>query len=151
MISESTIQTLVREKIQDTDLFLVSATVKPGNKIVILIDNLHGLSVDDCVMVSRHVEFSLDREVEDFDLQVSSPGADSFFKVPEQYKKYTGKSVEVITADDKVLRGKLIKASEVEIELEIAPLNKGGMKKSNTNIIIKQDQIKTTKATISFK
>ena len=153
MISESTVQKLVEEKIEGTDLFLVSISVKPGNKILILIDNINGLKVDECVMVSRHVEFSLDREAEDFELQVSSPGADSVFKVIQQYKKYLGKEVEVVSLEGETIKGKLLAASENEIELEPISNKKTGNKKgvTNNNIIIKQDQIKTTKATISFK
>lgn len=153
MINESTVQKLVEEKIEGTDLFLVSVLVKPGNKISILIDNIKGLSVDDCVKVSRHVEFSLDREAEDFELQVSSPGADSVFKVMEQYKKYTGKEVEVLTLEGKTIKGKLIAANENEVELQLSSNKKAGNKKdiADNSIIIKQDQIKTAKATISFK
>ena len=153
MISESRILDLVREKTEGTDLFVVDLNVKPGNKIRILIDAVRGLSVDDCVKVSRHVEFSLDRESEDFELQVSSPGADSPFKVREQYKKYEGRNVEVITNEDKILQGKIISSGENEFVLEAAIPAKGANKKVKTTekINFNYNQIKQTKATISFK
>ena len=73
MISESIIHTLVNEKIEGTDLFLVDLSVKPGNKIVVLIDAVRGLSIDDCVKISRHIEFSLDRESEDLTYKFPHP------------------------------------------------------------------------------
>lgn len=153
MISENHIRKLVNEKIEGSDLFVVDLSVKPGNKITILIDAVRGLSVDDCVKVSRHVEFSLDREAEDFELQVSSPGADSPFKVRDQYKKYEGRNVEVITAENKIIEGKLISSDEAQFSVEANIPAKGAGKKSKATetIIFNYNQIKQTKATISFK
>ncbi len=153
MIHENHIRNLVNEKIEGSDLFLVDLSVKPGNKIVILIDAIRGLSVDDCVKVSRHVEFSLDRESEDFELQVSSPGADSPFKVKEQYKKYEGKTVEVITLDNKIVLGKMVSSDESQFSVETVVQTKGASKKVKSVEIINfnYNQIKQAKATISFK
>lgn len=153
MISEKKIHDLISEKIEGSDIFLVDLSVKPGNKIRILVDSIRGLTVDDCVKVSRHVEFSLDRESEDFDLQVSSPGADSPFKVRDQYRKYEGKNVEVITNDNKVIQGKLISSTEFEFEIETLIAAKGAIKKikQTEKVIFMYNQIKETKATISFK
>ncbi|MBL0047433.1 MAG: ribosome assembly cofactor RimP [Bacteroidetes bacterium] len=153
MIQDSQIRDLVKEKIEGTNLFLVDVTVKPGNKIVILIDGINGLSVDECVKVSRHVEFSLDREAEDFELLVSSPGADSPFKVREQYKKYEGRMVEVITNEGKICNGKLYSSDEEGLEIEMIVPVKGANKKVKATEKQKfnYNQIKQTKATISFK
>lgn len=153
MISEQLIEGLVKEKIADTNLFLVDLSVRPGNKIMILIDAVNGLTVDDCVKVSRHVEFSLDREAEDFELQVSSPGADAAFKVLDQYKKYEGRNVEVILTDGKVITGKLLGSNEEQFEIEALISAKGANKKlKKTELqIFKYNQVKQTKATISFK
>jgi ribosome maturation factor RimP len=153
MINESTVRTLVNEKIKETNLFLVDLSVKPGNKIVILIDSINGLTVDDCVKVSRHVEFSLDRESEDFELQVSSPGADSVFKVREQFKKYEGRNIELITIEGKIIQGKLLSSDEEKIEIQ-APISAKGANKKITkteSIYFNYNQIKQAKATISFK
>ena len=153
MIAESHIRSLVNEKTEGTDLFIVDLIVKPGNKITILIDAVRGLSVDDCVKVSRHVEFSLDREAEDFELQVSSPGADSPFKVREQYKKYEGRNVEVLTNEAKILEGKLASSDENSFVIEVTVSPKGANKKVKAleKINFNYNQIKQTRATISFK
>lgn len=153
MISEQLIQQLVKEKIEGTELFLVDIQVRPGNKILIHIDSLLGLTVDDCVKISRHVEFSLDRDKEDFELQVSSPGADAVFKVPQQYQKYLNKNVEVTDAEGKVWNGKLVAVNTEEFSIEAVTSAKGANKKVKTTTIqiFKTNQIKQTKATISFK
>ena len=153
MIAADTIHQLVREKIDQTDLFLIDIAIKPGNKIVVLIDSMKGLSVDDCVKVSRHIEFSLDREQEDFELQVSSPGADSPFKVIEQYKKHVGKTIDLLAADNTKFSGKLLSSTNDEIVLEVTSAEKKAGKKSKKieQHTFKYNQIKQAKATISFK
>lgn len=154
MIQLQRIQELVDEKLAEGDNFLVELTVKPGNKINILIDNAKGVSIADCVAMSRHVEFSLDREQDDFELQVSSPGLDQPFKVLKQYQKYVGKQVEVLTKENKKLAGKLLSANEEGIELEVKTKEKVEGKKAKQNIInnfhLTFNQIKETKVVISF-
>ncbi|MFM7023480.1 MAG: ribosome assembly cofactor RimP [Flavobacteriales bacterium] len=118
MISEELIRQLVNEKIEGTNYFLVEAKVNAGNKISVLVDGKEGIPISDIVGVSRKIEGSLDREKEDFELMVSSPGLDQPFKVLPQYLKYIGKKVEVKTGDGKKIQGVLISAEEEGIVLE---------------------------------
>ncbi len=74
MITNEAIIELVSQYIQGTDIFLVEASVKPGNVIRVHVDRPEGISIDECVKISRHMNEMLDRDVEDYDLQVSSPG-----------------------------------------------------------------------------
>lgn len=154
MITAQRIRDLVDAKLAEGSNFLVELSVKPGNKINILIDNPKGISIQDCVDMSRHVEFSLDREQEDFELQVSSPGLDQPFKVLAQYQKYLGKQVEVTTKENKKLAGKLLAADESGIELEVKSKEKVEGKKSKQTLIqnhqLSFNQIKETKVVISF-
>lgn len=154
MITVQQIQELVEAKLAEGTNFLVELTVKPGNKITILLDNLKGVSIKDCVEMSRHVEFSLDREQEDFELQVSSPGLDQPFKVLQQYQKYLGKQVEVLTKENKKLVGKLLAVDADGIELEAKTKEKVPGKKTKQSIIhnypLTFNQIKETKVVISF-
>ena len=125
------------------------SSIKPD---FVLVSHGHSDHIDDCVKISRHIEFSLDRESEDFDLQVSSPGADAPFKVRDQYKKYEGKNVEVITTENKVINGRIIASDETKFELEMKLASKGNKKIATTEIVqFNYNQIKQTKATISFK
>jgi len=96
MINKNIIENLAKEKIDDTKIFLVEIKVDTNNNIKVFIDSKNGVSVDDCIGISRHIEHSLDREEEDFALEVSSPGIGTPFKVFEQYEKVLGKTIEVI-------------------------------------------------------
>ena len=95
MIDKAIVQRLVVERLENK-MFLVDITINERNVISIFIDSYDGLTIDQCVAVSRHVEHSLDREEEDFELQVSSPGLSEKFKVKEQYFKYVSRLVEVV-------------------------------------------------------
>lgn len=152
MISEEKVKKLVEEKIKDTDLFLVEAKVSGGNRISISIDKETQLNVSDCAEVSKYVENNLNREIEDFEITVSSPGLDQPFKVLKQYIKQVGRNVRVITKEGKLLRGKLIGANEVGITLELFKENKK-KNKENTNEIVnlKYAELKETKIEITFK
>jgi ribosome maturation factor RimP len=154
MITVEKIRELAEAKAQEGDNFIVELTVKPGNKITVLLDNDKGVSIADCVAMSRHIEFSLDREAEDFELNVSSPGLDQPFKTLRQYKKYIGKQVEVLTKENKKIVGKLLKVEEDGIELESKVKERAEGKKGKqvviNNINLNFNQIKETKVVISF-
>ncbi|MBO73037.1 MAG: ribosome assembly cofactor RimP, partial [Flavobacteriales bacterium] len=91
MIPESKIKELVQARIEGTKLFIVDINVSLSNKINVLIDGYDGVTISDCIDVSRGVEHNLDREAQDFELEVSSAGLDAPFAVSEQYKKNLGK------------------------------------------------------------
>ena len=96
MIEKQKIQGLVEEYIKGTGLFLVAVKVSSSNRISVLADKNEGITIDECAAIHRHIEKNLDRDKEDFELQVSSPGLDLPFEVIEQYFKNEGKKVEVI-------------------------------------------------------
>jgi ribosome maturation factor RimP len=154
MINKAQIVSLVNERLEDK-MFLVDITVNERNVIDVFIDSFDGLPISKCVDISRHVEHSLDREEEDFELHVSSPGLTHGFKVKEQYIKYTGRQIEVTTKEDKKLEGTLIKAGDIDFELETSSREKvEGHKKKQLIVrkhILKYDEIKSAKAVISFK
>ena len=145
---------LVKEKLDDR-MFLVDIIVNDRNLINIYVDSYDGLTIDQCISISRHVEHSLDRDIEDFELQVSSPGLTEGFKVIEQYYKYTGKEVEIVSNEGEKLKGVLLEANEEGITLEISSKEKLQGKKKKQVIIkkhlYKYKDIKSTKAVISFK
>ena len=87
MIDKRVIEQLVEEKLASSSNYLVSVEVQPGNIIVVEIDNDDAVSIDDCVELSRYIEEHLDRDAEDFELEVGSAGITSPFKVLRQYKK----------------------------------------------------------------
>ncbi len=154
MIDKAIVKSLVEERLDDK-MFLVEITVNERNVINIFVDSYDGLTIEQCISISRHVEHSFDREEEDFELQVSSPGLSEKFKVKEQFYKYAGRQVEIITSADIKLEGIILEANEIGITFEtsVREIPEGHKKKQ---LVIKQhnfkyDEIKSAKAVISFK
>lgn len=154
MITLEQVKKLTEEKLEGTTNFVVDISIKPGNKIIILLDNDNGVSIGDCVAMSRHVEFSLDRETEDFELNVMSPGLTEPLKILRQYEKYIDKDVDVVTKENKKLTGKLLSANNEGIVLETQTKEKVEGKKTKqtviNNVALTFNQIKETKVVISF-
>lgn len=148
MITEAVVRTLVEEKIEGSGLFLVSVKVLPSNRIRVFVDALAGLDVKDCVDISRHIEGNLDREKEDYELEVSSPGLSEPFQHPLQYQKNVGRTLKVISNDGHELKGKLVK-----FENETITIQPDGKKKKESAepVIIPLTEIKEAKTVISFK
>ena len=93
------IQKLIDEAIaENQELFLVDWSLKSGNKIEVLVDGDNGLSIDEVVRISRHIEHNLDREKEDFSLIVSSPGLDRSLNTERQFRKNIGRKIKINTA-----------------------------------------------------
>lgn len=135
-----------------TSIFLVDFSIKSGNKITVYIDSFEGATVDDCISLSRRIEGNLDREIEDFELDVSSPGLDQPLRVLIQYKKNIGREVQVKTKDNKIFKGILISADENGFVIECTSKVEG--KKSKQTVVEKLpfDYKNTeTKIIISFK
>ncbi len=149
MIDAKKIQVLANEKLKGTDVFLVDVKIKPINKIFVFVDSDSSVTISDCIDISRHIEFSLDRETEDFELRVSSAGLDQPLKVLRQYQKCIGGEVEILTTDGEKKIGTLIKADKNGIEI-ISKQNKKRELKE-LNISIDFEDIKETKQIISFK
>ena len=155
MISKETVKQLVNEKIADTDYFLVDVVVSPSNAITVEIDTQDGVNVGFCAELSRHIESQLDREVEDYELEVGSAGLTSPFKVVEQYLKNIGNEVEVLTKDGKKISGVLTEVASETFTLEIEKMvKKEGAKRKvleNETLLINFDSVKYTKYIIKFK
>ena len=153
MIEKTKIVQLVEEKLGDK-MFLVDVAVSKTNKIAVTVDSFNGLTIDDCVEISRHVEHNLDREVEDFELEVSSPGLMEDFKVRQQFIKNIGREIEVMLVGDIRVRGKLkgIKDEEITLETSLKEKVEGHRKKQFTvkENILKYEEIISAKVVISF-
>jgi len=128
------------QHIQDSDIFLVEVLVKPGNAIKVHVDKSEGISIDECVVLSRFLNESLDRDVEDYSLEVSSPGLGGAFRVKQQYEKNLGRDIEVLYTDGMKVKGKLQEVSDEGVVLNI----------QGDDEEIRFEEIKTAKAIISF-
>ncbi|NCP44865.1 MAG: ribosome assembly cofactor RimP [Flavobacteriales bacterium] len=153
MITEVQLLDLITPTLEEKKYFVVTLEVRPGNNILIEIDSADGVKISDCVSVSKAIENNLDRENEDFELQVSSPGLDKPFKVIQQYEKNIGKDVQIQTLENKIEKGKLLSVNNINITVEIERKVKEGKKKKTIieNKVFNFNQIKETKIIISFK
>ena len=121
MINKDQITKLVEESLQGTDLFLVEVKVKPANVIEIYVDADSAVNIDQCVAVSRYVEGKLDRDAEDFELNVYSWGLSGALKLDRQLQKYVGKDVEVKTKELGKFQARLLRFDAENVELVPAP------------------------------
>lgn len=121
MIDRTRIEKLVNEFIDGTGIFLVAVKVSSSNRITVLADTMKGITIDECAELHRHIEKSLDRNTEDFELQISSPGLDTPFKVIEQYYRNEGSKIEVVSTEGEKVTGKLknVTGGGFELETEI--------------------------------
>lgn len=99
------------------DLFLIDFSISSDNAIKVVIDGDNGVSVEDCVFVSRAIEHNLDRETEDFSLEVTSAGATAPMTNLRQYKKNIGRTLKVVSIDQ-TIEGTLANVTPEAIVLE---------------------------------
>ncbi len=112
------VEALLEEALkEDKSLFLIDFSVSPDNSIRIVLDGDKGISLKDCINVSRAIEHNLDREETDFSLEVTSAGAASPLIMPRQYGKNLGRKLKVRTAGE-YFEGNLVEANEEGIVLE---------------------------------
>ena len=150
MIEKQKIVALVEEFIKGTGLFLVGVKVSSSNRVTVLADKNEGITIDECASIHRHIEKGLDRDKEDFELQVSSPGLDLPFAVFEQYLKNADKKVEVIDNEGVRYTGILKNITEGGFELESEVKIKGKTKELK-EISFNFDQIKSTRVILIIK
>ena len=148
MIEKKVVSQLIEEKLASSSNYLVDVVIKPGNLIVVEIDNDEAVSIDDCAELSRYLEEHLDRDVEDYELEVGSAGITSPFK-------NIGNEVEMLLKNGSKLTGVLKSADEngvvVSVEKKVKP---EGAKRKVTVVEDESytfDEIKYTKYLIRFK
>lgn len=155
MIDKNVVTRIVEEWLEGKDYFLVDVTVTPDDKIVVEIDHAEGVWIDDCVDLSRYIESKLNREVEDYELEVGSAGIGQPFKVLQQYIIHIGKEVEVQDKDGKKWTGVLVDANEsnftITVQTKVKPEGAKRPKLVEQNVTFTYDELKYTKYLISFK
>jgi len=146
---------MVDNYLQDTEMFLVDVLIRPSNIIVVEVDSDEGVSIDDCIALSRNIESKLDRDVEDFELEVGSAGVTSPFKMPRQYQKNIGNEVELLTKSGQKLSGILKSSDDNGFVVTVTKMVKpeGAKKKMaiEEDLTFVYDDVKYTKYLIRFK
>lgn len=155
MIEKSIVKQIVEEWLQDKDYFLVDVSVSNDNRIIVEIDHAEGVWIEDCVELSRFIESKMDREKEDFELEVGSAGIGQPFKVYQQYVNHVGRDVEVMTLRGEKLSGVLTDVNPESFSIEYEQkVRHEGAKRSVWETFTRTfgyDEVKYTKYLISFK
>jgi len=155
MIDKNVVKELVGQWLDGKDYFLVDIEIDADNRIVVEIDHADGVWIEDCVELSRYIEERLDRDAEDYELEVGSAGLGQPFKVPQQYMNFIGKEVEVLDADGKKTKGVLKSVDGNDFVVAVRQkVRKEGAKRPVMESIdhpFRMDKVKYTKYLISFK
>ncbi|MDG2138817.1 MAG: ribosome assembly cofactor RimP [Flavobacteriales bacterium] len=151
MLLKEDIRKVALEKAVELNGYIVDITVSNTNVITIYFDRDSGVHVDDCLAISRHIHDNFDRDDEDYELTVCSPGLTNPLKIKEQYLKHQGQEVVVKKRDGKKISG-LLKEYNDNITLEVLKKDKGNNKQYTLNdVMIPFEEIKETKLKINFK
>jgi ribosome maturation factor RimP len=127
----STIEKLLQNALdQNPKLFLIEFTMGSDNSIRIIIDGDQGVSLQDCMNVSRAIEHELDRDEQDFSIQVASAGVGSPLQSSRQYLNNIGRKLKVELPDRTPLEGTLLEANDESFTIswkqrEPKPVGKG--------------------------
>ena len=155
MIDRQQVIDLTNEWLANKEYFLVDVAISKDDKITVEIDHADGVWIEDCAELSRHIENGLNRETEDYELEVGSAGLGQPFKVLQQYRNHIGLEVEILTKDGKKIKGILKEATEEKFTVTISKKEKiEGAKRPQLveeDIDFAYDGVKYTKYIINFK
>ncbi len=155
MIDKNVVKQLAEEWLDGKDYFLTDVTVSPDDRIVVEIDHAEGVWIEDCVDLSRYIESRLDRDKEDYELEVGSAGIGQPFKVRRQYETNVGNPVEVLTNEGQKFIGTLKEATPenfvLTIEEKVKPEGAKRPKLEKRDITFGYNDVKYTKYYLTFK
>lgn len=149
------VEKLLEEAFEENNsLFLIDLEIDSSNHISVVIDGDNGVSVNDCISVSRKVEHNLDREEEDFSLNVASAGVSQPLILPRQYRKNIGRKLAVTTSQGNKIEGELVQMEDEKITLrwkarEPKPVGKGKVTVTK-EAVLPLEEIEEAKVIITF-
>ena len=146
MIDKFKVLDIVKDVLEGSDKYLVNMKITPDNRIFVDIDGDNGINIDDCIEVSRAIENSLNRDEEDFELNVSSAGADSPLKMPRQYRHHVGRELSVEPFDGEKVEGRLTEAGDTQFTIK----TKGTKKEAPKELTFAYEDVKTARVIIQF-
>ena len=155
MIDKNAVKQLVDTWLEGKDYFLTDLTISTDDRIVVEIDHKEGVWIEDCVALSRFIEDGLNRDEEDFELEVGSAGIGQPFKVHKQYEIHQGDTVEVLTAEGKKRIGTLADVQPESFTVTVTEKVKEEGKKrpvmKERDVRLNFADVKWTKYYIDFK
>lgn len=153
-MNQERVKELLQEALQENEsLYLIDLQFLADNKIKVIVDGDLGVPLSECIRISRNIEHNLDREEEDFSLEVTTPDIAHPITVKRQYKKNINRILKVKTATEE-FEGTLTEVTEDTITLfwkarEPKPIGKGKHTVEKTKTLAYQD-IKEAKVKIIF-
>lgn len=153
-MNQERVKELLEEALSENEsLFLIELAFLANNKIKVVVDGDTGVPLSECVRISRNIEHNLDREEEDFALEVTSPDISQPLQHKRQYKKNLNRILKVKTANGEV-EGTLTEVTAEDIELkwktrEPKPIGKGKVTVEK-QVRISYDEINEAKVKIIF-
>lgn len=155
MIDKNKVTALAEEWLAGKEYFLCDITISPDDRILVEIDQKDGVWIEDCVALSRHIEEGLDRDTEDFELEVGSAGLGQPFKVQQQYAIHEGDPVETQLSDGHKYCGKLTQVTDTTFTVVCTEKVKAeGDKRPHMEEVahtMRYDEVAWTKYHIEFK
>jgi ribosome maturation factor RimP len=154
LITKENILQLANQHLKNTSIFVTGIRISSDKQISVFIDGDEGVTIKDCVELSRWIEGSLDRSKDDFALDVSSHGATTPLVLPRQYKKHIGRNFEVRLEDGTKVEGNLIACNDNEIKLEHSAREDKPVGKGKITVVKQQTisykQIKESKIKLKY-
>lgn len=146
MIDKFKVLDIIKETLDGSDKFLVNMKITPDNRIFVDIDGDEGINIDDCIVLSRAIENQLNREEEDFELNVSSAGAEAPLKMPRQYRRHMGRTLSVETFDGTAYEGELTLCDDTQFTIQ----TKGTKKVAPQVLTFAYADVRTVKVVLKF-
>ena len=152
---EQVTQLLEAALVENPTLFLIDLEISDLNQIRVIIDGDSGVTVADCMAVSRAIEHNMDREELDFSLEVMSAGVSEPLSTVRQYKKNLGRKLKVQTNSGETIEGELMEVNEDTISLqwkarEPKPIGKGKVTVQK-EAVLSYKEIVEAKVMVTFK
>lgn len=155
MIDKKIVRDIAEKWLEDKEYFLVDVDVSKDNCVVVEIDHADGVWIEDCAALSRFIEEHLNRDDEDYELEVGSAGLGQPFKVPQQYHNFIGQEVEVLDGSGIKVKGMLKsvdgKDFVVIVNEKVTVEGKKRPVKMDVDHTYNMDDVKYCKYVISFK
>ena len=155
MIDKKHVESIVNEWLEGREDFLVEVSVSADDCIVVTIDHADGVWIEDCADLSRFIEAHLDREEEDYELEVGSAGLGQPFRVRRQYEIHVGETVETQTRDGHKWQGMLTEVTDdgftMEVEQKVKPEGAKRPRKELVAMHFTFEEVAYTKYVINVK
>ena len=154
MTFKDKVNSLIIEGLKEKpSIFLIDLTITDSFKIIVNLDGDNGVMLQDCIDISRSIENNLDREEQDFSLEVASVGVGSPLKMVRQYKKNVGRTLIVKLATE-TIEAELVEANDnfIILSWEAREAKKIGKGKETVQkrLEIPYSEIKEAIVTVTF-